>query len=112
MFIKVIITLNSQFPTFNSRLYYNLTTDFTPFTVRSFFSSDSSFPVSSTSTSRFPLNSPSWLSIFIDFITIFSSFDMMLVMLLTIPKSSLPTIRSVMLYCDAPFPLQRAFTIR
>ena len=26
MFIKVIITLNSQFPTFNSRLYYNLLT--------------------------------------------------------------------------------------
>ena len=112
MFIKVIINLNSQLSTLNSLFFYNLTTDFTPLTVRSFLRSDSSLPVSSTSTSRLPLNRPSWLSILIDFITIFSSLDMMLVMLLTIPKSSLPTIRSVMLYCDAPLPLQRAFTIR
>ena len=78
--------------------YYSRATDFTPLTVRSFFSSDSSLDVSSTSTLRLPLNNPSWLSMLIDFITIFSSLDIMLVMLFTIPKSSLPTMRKVMLY--------------
>ena len=44
-------------------------------------------------------------------IRIFSSFDMMLVMLDMMPMSSFPITFSVVEYCDVPFPLHRARTI-
>ena len=92
-------------------LYYNLVTFFTPFTAFSFFISASRRDVSSSITTRLPLKSPSLLSILILRSVSFSSRLMMLVRLFTMPMSSFPTTRSVMLYCDDPFPLHFARTI-
>lgn len=89
---------------------YSLIICFTPFTLRSFLISCSSFDVSSTFTTRLPRNSPSLLSMFMLRIMMFSSFDIMLVMLFTMPMSSFPIIFSVIEYCDLPFPLHIAFT--
>ena len=70
-------------------------TCFTPFTVRSFFNSASRREVSSSITTRLPLNRPSWESMLIDRRMSRSSFEMMLVRLFTMPMSSLPTTRNL-----------------
>ena len=90
---------------------YKRTALLTPFIVLSFLNSDSSLDVSSIWITILPLNSPSLLSMFIDLITIFSSLEMTLVMLFTMPMSSFPIILKVILYWEEPFPLHRAFTI-
>ena len=73
---------------------------------------DFSFEVSSMSTTRLPEKRPSCESMLMERMTTFSSCEMTLVMLLTMPMSSLPMTRSVMLYCEPPLPLHRAFTMR
>ena len=87
-------------------------TCFTPFTALSFLIRASSRDVSSMLTTRFPLKSPSLLSILILRNVSFSSLLMILVRLFTMPMSSLPTTRSVIEYIDVPLPLHLALTMR
>ena len=79
--------------------------------MRNFFINWFNLEVSSTFISRFPLNSPSWLSILMLLIIMFSSLDITLVMLLTMPISSLPIIFNVMVYLESALPLHLACKI-
>ena len=74
---------------------HTLSTCFTPFTVRSFLMSASRRAVSIIITVRLPRKSPSCESMFMLLSTSFSSYEMMLVRLFTMPRSSLPMTRRV-----------------
>ena len=74
----------------NKETVYSLLICFTPLIVFSFFISFSSRFISSTLITMLPLNKPSELSTLMLRIMIFSSFDMMLVILLSMPMLSLP----------------------
>ena len=105
-----------QYPIYHNAHYSFINhirvTCFTPFTALSFLIRASSRDVSSMLTTRFPLKRPSLLSMLILRSVSFSSLLMMLVRLLTMPMSSLPTMRSVIEYIDVPLPLHLAFTMR
>ena len=91
---------------------YILVTCFTPFTALSFLMSASVLPASSIITVTLPEKRPSLDEMLMPLITSLSSFEMMLVMLLTMPISSFPMILRVMAYFDVPLPLHFAFTMR
>ena len=84
----------------------------TPFTALSFLMRASVREASSIITVMLPEKRPSFDEMLMPLITSLSSLDMMLVMLLTIPISSLPMIRRVMAYLEVPLPLHFALTMR
>ena len=115
------LTSNTIYSKYQYPIYHNAhysfmnqirVTCFTPFTALSFLIRASSRDVSSMLTTRFPLKSPSLLSILILRSVSFSSLLMILVRLFTMPMSSLPTTRSVIEYIDVPLPLHLALTMR
>ena len=115
------LTNNTIYSKYQYPIYHNAhygfinqirVTCFTPFTALSFLIRASSRDVSSMLTTRFPLKSPSLLSILILRSVSFSSLLMILVRLFTMPISSLPTTRSVIEYIDVPLPLHLALTMR
>ena len=92
--------------------FYVRETAFTPFTPLSFLINALSACVSPTIMVSAPEKSPSFESMLMLRSMIFSSLEMMDVMLLTMPKSSLPTTWSVMGYLLSPFPAHFAGTMR
>ena len=78
--------------------------------MESFLISEAVLLASSTMITTLPEKRPSCEEMLILRMESLSSFEIMLVILLTIPISSLPMILSVMAYCDFPLPLHWAFT--